>query len=155
MEEPQSSSFTLILKLIWVMCINHYYVLIFYKFKWGIGGSWAVLLLNHHPTPTDHSSYSSVIAVLSPPPPGPPPGDSLSSISFTGIMAGVTFALSGFKNPLRGQLRDKALAMGAKYEPDWGPHCSHLVWVVGWASHGHVMVMWQSNDSWNAYLHYC
>ena len=47
------------------------------------------------------------------------------SVSF--IQKGVRFALSGFKNPYRGQLRDKALAMGAKYEPDWGPSCTHLV----------------------------
>ena len=49
------------------MCINHQYIVIFYKFEWGIGGSWAVLLLNHYPTPTYFSSYSSVIAVYSPP----------------------------------------------------------------------------------------
>ena len=40
---------------------------------------------------------------------------------------GVIFALSGFKNPFRGELREKAMEMGAKYEPDWNPKCTHLV----------------------------
>ena len=40
---------------------------------------------------------------------------------------GVIFALSGFKNPFRGELREKAMEMGAKYEPDWSPKCTHLV----------------------------
>ena len=76
------------------------------------------------------SSYFHLMAVLcltSLDPPDPPPSGSTSSVPFSKIMNGVTFALSGFKNPSRGQLRDKALAMGAKYEPDWGPGCSHLM----------------------------
>lgn len=40
---------------------------------------------------------------------------------------GVVFSLSGFKNPFRGDLREKAVQMGALYEPDWGPKCTHLV----------------------------
>lgn len=36
-------------------------------------------------------------------------------------------ALSGFTHPLRGRLRDAAIAMGAKYRPQWGPDCTHLV----------------------------
>ncbi|XP_035825741.1 DNA repair protein XRCC1 isoform X2 [Aplysia californica] len=47
--------------------------------------------------------------------------------SFSKMMAGVTFVLSGFQNPYRGQLRDQALEMGAKYKPDWGRGCTHLV----------------------------
>ena len=43
------------------------------------------------------------------------------------ILSGVTFALSGFKNPYRGELRDKATALGAHYAPDWGPSCTHLM----------------------------
>ncbi|XP_062499516.1 DNA repair protein XRCC1-like isoform X2 [Corticium candelabrum] len=50
-----------------------------------------------------------------------------SSVPFNEIMKGVRFAFSGFKNPYRGELRDKALALGAKYEPDWGSRCTHLV----------------------------
>ena len=36
--------------------------------------------------------------------------------------------MSGFKNPYRGDLRSKAIEMGAEYESDWGPSCTHLVW---------------------------
>ncbi|KAL0984788.1 hypothetical protein UPYG_G00146890 [Umbra pygmaea] len=43
------------------------------------------------------------------------------------IMEGVVFVLSGFQNPFRGDLRDKALAMGAKYRPDWTPDATHLI----------------------------
>ena len=43
------------------------------------------------------------------------------------ILSGVTFALSGFKNPYRAELRDKATALGARYAPDWGPSCTHLM----------------------------
>ncbi|XP_061204911.1 DNA repair protein XRCC1-like, partial [Neopsephotus bourkii] len=43
------------------------------------------------------------------------------------ILAGVVVALSGFENPLRGQLRAAAVAMGAEYSPDWTPRCTHLV----------------------------
>ena len=50
-----------------------------------------------------------------------------SSKPFERLMEGVTFVLSGFQNPLRGDLRDKAMAMGAKYKPDWGKGCTHLV----------------------------
>ncbi|XP_063055323.1 DNA repair protein XRCC1 isoform X2 [Engraulis encrasicolus] len=43
------------------------------------------------------------------------------------VMEGVVFVLSGFQNPFRGELRDKALAMGAKYRPDWTPDSTHLI----------------------------
>uniref|UniRef100_A0A674CYA8 DNA repair protein XRCC1 n=1 Tax=Salmo trutta TaxID=8032 RepID=A0A674CYA8_SALTR len=43
------------------------------------------------------------------------------------IMEGVVFVLSGFQNPFRGDLRDKALAMGAKYHSDWTPAATHLI----------------------------
>ncbi|XP_062486037.1 DNA repair protein XRCC1-like, partial [Pezoporus occidentalis] len=43
------------------------------------------------------------------------------------ILAGVVVALSGFENPLRGQLRAAAVAMGAEYSPDWTTRCTHLV----------------------------
>jgi DNA-repair protein XRCC1 len=35
--------------------------------------------------------------------------------------------LSGFKNPYRGELREKAMEMGAKYVADWNDSCTHLV----------------------------
>ncbi|XP_070768198.1 DNA repair protein XRCC1 isoform X2 [Enoplosus armatus] len=43
------------------------------------------------------------------------------------IMEGVVFVLSGFQNPFRGELREKALDMGAKYRPDWSPDSTHLI----------------------------
>ncbi|KFM63347.1 DNA repair protein XRCC1, partial [Stegodyphus mimosarum] len=46
---------------------------------------------------------------------------------FNQIMSKVLFALSGFANPLRSKLRNKALKMGAKYRRDWNSSCTHLV----------------------------
>uniref|UniRef100_A0AAR2KSN3 DNA repair protein XRCC1 n=1 Tax=Pygocentrus nattereri TaxID=42514 RepID=A0AAR2KSN3_PYGNA len=43
------------------------------------------------------------------------------------ILEGVVFVLSGFQNPFRGELREKALVMGAKYRPDWTPDSTHLI----------------------------
>lgn len=43
------------------------------------------------------------------------------------ILQGVVFALSGFQNPERSDIRDKGLKMGAKYRPDWTDDCTHLV----------------------------
>ncbi|XP_026172654.1 DNA repair protein XRCC1 [Mastacembelus armatus] len=48
-------------------------------------------------------------------------------IPFKQIMEGVVFVLSGFQNPFRGELREKALDMGAKYRPDWTPDSTHLI----------------------------
>ncbi|CAB1333499.1 unnamed protein product [Coregonus sp. 'balchen'] len=50
-------------------------------------------------------------------------------VSLNKIMEGVVFVLSGFQNPFRGDLRDKALAMGAKYRSDWTPDATHLIQV--------------------------
>ncbi|KAG8194911.1 hypothetical protein JTE90_021372 [Oedothorax gibbosus] len=46
---------------------------------------------------------------------------------FHKILDKVVFVLSGFVNPLRGDLRDKAIEMGAKYKGDWDATCTHLV----------------------------
>jgi DNA-repair protein XRCC1 len=43
------------------------------------------------------------------------------------ILHGVVFALSGFQNPLRSEIRDKGMKLGAKYRPDWTDDCTHLV----------------------------
>lgn len=43
------------------------------------------------------------------------------------LMDGVVFVLSGFQNPFRGELREKAVEMGAKYRPDWTPDSTHLM----------------------------
>lgn len=49
------------------------------------------------------------------------------SLAFEEIMKDVVFVLSGFVNPERGNLRDKALQMGAQYKQDWGRGCTHLI----------------------------
>ena len=43
------------------------------------------------------------------------------------VLSGVMFALSGFKNPYRSELRDKATELRAHYKPDWRPSCTHLM----------------------------
>lgn len=48
-------------------------------------------------------------------------------VPFKRILEGVVFVLSGFQNPFRGELREKALDMGAKYRPDWTPDSTHLI----------------------------
>lgn len=48
-------------------------------------------------------------------------------VAFNRIMEGVVFVLSGFQNPFRGELREKAIEMGAKYRPDWTPDATHLI----------------------------
>ncbi|KAM6994754.1 DNA repair protein XRCC1 isoform 2-T2 [Tautogolabrus adspersus] len=52
---------------------------------------------------------------------------SSQQVPFKRMMEGVVFVLSGFQNPFRGELRDKALEMGAKYRPDWTPDSTHLI----------------------------
>jgi len=49
------------------------------------------------------------------------------SAPFRDLLRGVVFAISGFQNPLRGEIRGKAMEMGAKYEPDWSNKCTHLI----------------------------
>ncbi|XP_069496969.1 DNA repair protein XRCC1 [Ambystoma mexicanum] len=46
---------------------------------------------------------------------------------FCQLLQGTVFVLSGFQNPFRSDLRDKALEMGAKYRPDWTVDCTHLI----------------------------
>ena len=48
-------------------------------------------------------------------------------VPFNRLMEGVVFVLSGFQNPFRGELREKALELGAKYRPDWTPDSTHLM----------------------------
>ncbi|XP_049321057.1 DNA repair protein XRCC1 isoform X2 [Astyanax mexicanus] len=52
---------------------------------------------------------------------------SVEAVPLNRIMEGVVFVLSGFQNPFRGELRDKALAMGGRYRPDWTPDSTHLI----------------------------
>ena len=47
--------------------------------------------------------------------------------AFSKLFEGVKFVISGYQNPLRGEIRRKALDMGAKYCADWDNTCTHLV----------------------------
>lgn len=47
---------------------------------------------------------------------------------FERLMEDVVFVLSGFVNPFRAELREKATTMGAKYEPNWNSNCTHLMY---------------------------
>lgn len=49
------------------------------------------------------------------------------SIPFDKIMSKVVFVLSGYVNPQRSELRDKAIEMGAKYKQNWESNCTHLI----------------------------
>merc|ERR1719193_1270940 len=51
----------------------------------------------------------------------------LKYAAFNRLMDGVVFTISGFQNPLRGEIRDKACKMGARYKGDWTQDCTHLV----------------------------
>ncbi|GFS03558.1 DNA repair protein XRCC1 [Elysia marginata] len=55
------------------------------------------------------------------------PASASPAKEFGCLMEGVVFVLSGFQNPYRAELRDKAVEMGAKYRPDWGRGCTHLI----------------------------
>ncbi|XP_070202995.1 DNA repair protein XRCC1-like isoform X2 [Littorina saxatilis] len=55
------------------------------------------------------------------------PPKSSPAKEFSRLMEKVTFVLSGFQNPYRAELRDKATEMGATYKPDWGKGCTHLI----------------------------
>lgn len=55
-----------------------------------------------------------------------PPKD-ISYKPFHKLLEGVVFAFSGYVNPERGIVRQKALDMGAKYKPDWDSSCTHLM----------------------------
>ncbi|KAI3996173.1 hypothetical protein MKX01_022667 [Papaver californicum] len=47
--------------------------------------------------------------------------------SFSKLMEGVVFVLSGFVNPERGTLRSQALEMGAEFKQDWNSDCTLLI----------------------------
>jgi DNA-repair protein XRCC1 len=46
---------------------------------------------------------------------------------FEKLLEGVVFVLSGYQNPERGIIRQKALDMGATYKTDWENSCTHLM----------------------------
>lgn len=48
---------------------------------------------------------------------------------FNELLKGVVLVISGIQNPDRSDLRNKALALGAKYKGDWDSTCTHLMYV--------------------------
>merc|ERR1712129_676593 len=46
---------------------------------------------------------------------------------FGQLMSDVVFTISGYQNPFRGELRQKAHDMGARYRGDWDNSCTHLI----------------------------
>ncbi|XP_042523842.1 DNA repair protein XRCC1 isoform X2 [Dipodomys spectabilis] len=59
---------------------------------------------------------------------GPKPKVARAGVQELGkVLQGVVVVLSGFQNPFRSELRDKALELGAKYRPDWTPDSTHLI----------------------------
>ncbi|PSN33076.1 hypothetical protein C0J52_21490 [Blattella germanica] len=51
----------------------------------------------------------------------------LNGKPFGKLLEGVVLVISGYQNPHRGNLRNMALEMGARYKPDWDNTCTHLV----------------------------
>uniref|UniRef100_A0A182QDD4 BRCT domain-containing protein n=1 Tax=Anopheles farauti TaxID=69004 RepID=A0A182QDD4_9DIPT len=46
---------------------------------------------------------------------------------FGKLLENVVLVISGIQNPDRANIRNQALAMGAKYKPDWDSSCTHLI----------------------------
>uniref|UniRef100_A0A9J7ZVC8 DNA repair protein XRCC1 n=1 Tax=Cyprinus carpio carpio TaxID=630221 RepID=A0A9J7ZVC8_CYPCA len=83
-------------------------------------------------TPKSKARSGATASPREGPKPKPEPKPKLKAksaepVPFNRILEGVVFVLSGFQNPFRGELRDKALAMGARYRPDWTPDSTHLI----------------------------
>ena len=55
------------------------------------------------------------------------PNRKYKTVPFEKLMTDVVFTISGFQNPFRGEIRQKALDMGAKYRGDWDNSCTHLI----------------------------
>lgn len=81
--------------------------------------------------PEDENNSSHVLLNKKPKPETSQPKiapDKNKSKPFNELLKGVTFAMSGYVNPLRAQIRERGLAMGAKYMSDWdSARCTHLV----------------------------
>ncbi|CAO1412077.1 unnamed protein product [Diamesa tonsa] len=56
-----------------------------------------------------------------------PPNKNVSYKPFSKLLEGVVIVFSGYQNPERGILRQKAIDMGAKYKADWENSCTHLI----------------------------
>uniref|UniRef100_A0A914UXJ9 BRCT domain-containing protein n=1 Tax=Plectus sambesii TaxID=2011161 RepID=A0A914UXJ9_9BILA len=79
------------------------------------------------PQPSPSPSMPTVPTTPVAPKVAPKAVTKLKRAPFDQLLSGVTFAMSGFVNPLRAQLREKALELGGKYKPDWQPGCTHLI----------------------------
>ncbi|KAM9756998.1 DNA repair protein XRCC1 isoform 7-T7 [Dama dama] len=86
------------------------------------------------PAPTRTPATPPTPAPARGPAPGKPRGDGAEPRApragpqeLGKILQGVVVVLSGFQNPFRSELRDKALELGAKYRPDWTPDSTHLI----------------------------
>nr|XP_012616693.1 DNA repair protein XRCC1 isoform X2 [Microcebus murinus] len=86
------------------------------------------------PLPTHTTAAAPVPAPAQGPMPGKPRGEGTEPRGHRAgpqelgkILQGVVVVLSGFQNPFRSELRDKALELGAKYRPDWTPDSTHLI----------------------------
>ncbi|XP_054855790.1 DNA repair protein XRCC1 isoform X2 [Eublepharis macularius] len=88
------------------------------------------------PRPALPPSKKHKASPSAPPPPKTPPSkkppqaqssEGSAEGPFQHLLQGTVFVLSGFQNPFRSDLRDKALEMGAKYRPDWTPDSTHLI----------------------------
>ncbi|XP_008569157.1 PREDICTED: DNA repair protein XRCC1 isoform X1 [Galeopterus variegatus] len=86
------------------------------------------------PAPTQSSATAPVPAPTQKAVPGKPQGEGTKPRAaragpqeLSKILQGVVVVLSGFQNPFRSELRDKALELGAKYRPDWTPDSTHLI----------------------------
>ena len=85
---------------------------------------------------------------------GEPPKASKEK-EFSHLMKKVVFVLSGFQNPERGKIRDRAMEMGASYKADWGRGCTHLMYVPSLIC---IMLVWVSvlaKTFWNINLTLC
>jgi len=51
-------------------------------------------------------------------------------VDISKILNGVTIVISGIENPERGEIRNLALKMGAKYNPKWTNSSTHLICTV-------------------------
>jgi hypothetical protein len=60
-------------------------------------------------------------------PAAPKPAASTAAAGGEKPLKGCTIVLSGFQNPLRAEIRDKALSLGARVAPDWSATATHLI----------------------------
>lgn len=83
------------------------------------------------PSPPVPQQQQQLPVPVATPTPSSPSATTTSSITDNKPLSGVVFILSGYQNPLRATIRDKAIAMGAIFLNDWdATKCTHLVCAV-------------------------